>query len=96
MRDTEQQSEVKPNLLSSGDILRSRYHILRQLGYGGFSRTYLAEDLNRFNELCVLKEFAPQLKEAHALEKAKELFEREAGVLYRLQHSQIPDRKSVV
>ena len=90
MRDTEQQSEVKPNLLSSGDILRSRYRILNQLGYGGFSRTYLAEDLNRFNERCVLKEFAPQLKEARALEKAKELFEREAGVLYRLQHSQIP------
>ena len=89
MRDT-QQSEVKPNLLNSGDILRSRYRILNQLGYGGFSRTYLAEDLNRFNERCVLKEFAPQLKEACALEKAKELFEREAGVLYRLKHHQIP------
>ena len=77
-------------LLNSGDILNSRYRILHQLGYGGFSRTYLAEDLNRFDEYCVLKEFAPQLQESFALSKARELFEREAGVLYRLQHPQIP------
>ena len=77
-------------LLNTGDILRSRYRIVRQLGHGGFSRTYLAEDTNRFDELCVLKEFAPQLKGTFALEKAQELFEREAGVLYRLQHPQIP------
>ena len=77
-------------LLNSGDILNSRYRILHQLGYGGFSRTYLAEDLNRFDEYCVLKEFAPQVRESFALSKARELFEREAGVLYRLQHPQIP------
>ena len=77
-------------LLNSGDILNSRYRILHQLGHGGFGRTYLAEDINRFNEPCVLKEFAPQLQGSFALEKAEELFEREAGVLYRLQHPQIP------
>lgn len=77
-------------LLNSGDVLNSRYRILHQLGYGGFGRTYLAEDLNRFNEYCVLKEFAPQLQESFALAKAYELFEREAGALYRLQHPQIP------
>ena len=76
--------------LNSGDILNSRYRILNQLGHGGFGRTYLAEDLNRFNEHCVLKEFAPQLQGSFALSKAQELFEREAGILYRLQHSQIP------
>ena len=77
-------------LLNSGDILNSRYRILQQLGHGGFGRTYLAEDMNRFNEPCVLKEFAPQLQGSFALEKAQELFEREAGVLYRLEHPQIP------
>lgn len=78
------------SLLNSGNILKSRYRILHQLGHGGFSRTYLAEDINRFNEHCVLKEFAPQLQGSFALEKSQELFEREAGVLYRLQHRQIP------
>ena len=77
-------------LLNPGDILNSRYRLLSQLGHGNFGRTYLAEDINRFNEYCVLKQFAPQIQESFNLEKAQELFEREAGVLYRLQHSQIP------
>ncbi|WP_019504839.1 bifunctional serine/threonine-protein kinase/ABC transporter substrate-binding protein [Pleurocapsa sp. PCC 7319] len=89
MRDTEQ-PRARSTLLNSGDILQSRYRILHQLGRGGFSRTYLAEDINRFKERCMLKEFAPQLKGTFALEKAQELFAREAGVLYRLQHDQIP------
>ena len=89
MGDIKQLRVIK-TLLNSGDVLRSRYRILHQLGHGGFSRTYLAEDINRFNERCVLKEFAPQLKGTFALEKAQELFEREAGVLYRLKHPQIP------
>jgi ABC-type branched-subunit amino acid transport system substrate-binding protein/tRNA A-37 threonylcarbamoyl transferase component Bud32 len=89
MRDTEQ-AIIKSLLLNSGNEMRSRYRILHQLGFGGFSRTYLAEDLNRFNERCVLKEFVPQLQETFARAKAQELFEREAAVLYRLQHPQIP------
>jgi serine/threonine-protein kinase len=38
----------------------------------------------------VLKEFAPQVEEHQDLQKAKELFEREANVLKKLQHPQIP------
>ncbi|MBW4493157.1 MAG: protein kinase [Oscillatoria princeps RMCB-10] len=71
-------------------ILASRYRLVRQIGQGGFGRTYLAEDTNRFGELCVLKEFAPQVQNPSALRKAQELFEREASVLYKLQHPQIP------
>lgn len=73
-----------------GLLLGDRYRIVRQLGQGGFGRSYLAEDSNRFNELCVLKEFAPQVQGTYALQKAVELFEREAGTLYKLQHPQIP------
>ena len=73
-----------------GLVLGERYRIVRELGHGGFGRTYLAEDLNRFNEVCVLKEFAPQVQGTYALQKAEELFSREAGVLYKLQHPQIP------
>ncbi len=71
-------------------LLGDRYRIVHELGQGGFGRTYLAEDINRFNETCVLKEFAPQVQGSTALQKAEELFEREAGVLYSLQHPQIP------
>src|SRR4028118_1650270 len=73
-----------------GLVLGARYRVVRELGHGGFGRTYLAEDLNRFNEACVLKEFAPQVQGTYALQKAEELFSREAGVLYKLQHPQIP------
>ncbi len=76
--------------LSIGQVLEKRYRIVRQLGQGGFGRTYLAEDLHRFSDRCVLKEFAPQVQSAPELQKAKELFEREAGALHKLHHSQLP------
>lgn len=70
--------------------MSDRYRLVRELGHGGFGRTYLAEDTNRFRELCVLKQFAPKVQTPDALQKAEELFAREAGVLYQLQHPQIP------
>ena len=78
------------NTLKPGAIIKDRYKILGDLGQGTFGRTYLAEDANRYQERCVLKEFAPQLQNKHELQKAQELFEREAGMLYQLRHNQIP------
>jgi serine/threonine protein kinase, bacterial len=75
---------------SEPQIIGDRYRIVREIGRGGFGHTYLAEDTNRFNETCVIKEFAPELEHPESLYKAKELFSREAEVLYRLQHPQIP------
>lgn len=60
------------------------------LGQGGFGRTYLTQDTNRFNEACVLKEFDPQTQGSKYAKKAEELFAREADVLYQLRHPQIP------
>jgi hypothetical protein len=80
----------EPFPLATGKVVENRYHILRQLGQGGFGRTYLALDKNQSNQNCVLKEFAPQVEAQQDLLKAKELFEREASVLKKLQHPQIP------
>jgi serine/threonine-protein kinase len=77
-------------LLREGTILNDRYKVIRQIGRGGFGRTYLAEDTQRYREKCVLKEFAPQVESERDLRKAEELFEREAGILYKLKHEQIP------
>ncbi|WP_066383829.1 MULTISPECIES: serine/threonine-protein kinase [unclassified Anabaena] len=76
--------------IQAGLTLGDRYVIVRQVGKGGFGRTYLAEDVNRFRELCVLKEFSPQVQTEYVIQKAEELFQREATVLYQLQHPQIP------
>lgn len=71
--------------------IANRYRIVRELGQGGFGCTYLVEDIHRFNERCVLKEFAPASESSELLlTKAKELFVREAAVLYKLDHPQIP------
>ena len=76
--------------LPIGTVLQNRYRLLGILGQGGFGRTYLAEDLGRFNERCALKEFSPLSGGDYALNKSKELFQREAATLYQIQHPQIP------
>lgn len=76
--------------MSSGTCLRERYIIQHQLGQGGFGKTYLAEDMGRFREKFVIKEFMPVLGNTSALKKAEELFQREAAILHQLDHPQIP------
>ncbi|MBD3559989.1 protein kinase, partial [Planktothrix sp. FACHB-1355] len=76
--------------LQPGTKLRDRYIIHYQLGQGGFGRTYLARDINRFNESVVIKELIPLAQGTYNLHKAEELFEREAAMLHKLKHPQIP------
>ncbi|VEP14962.1 Serine/threonine protein kinase [Hyella patelloides LEGE 07179] len=82
--------------LPNGIILGDRYRIIKQIGQGGFGRTYLAEDTHRYDEKCVLKEFAPLVENDADLQKAEKLFEREAGILYKLKHERIPEFKALL
>ncbi len=71
--------------------LRNRYRIIQPLGGGGFGRTFLAEDEDKLNEDCVVKQLAPQVQGTSALHKATELFQEEARRLQQLgEHRQIP------
>ncbi len=73
------------------DFLRGRFCIIKLLGQGGFGRTYLAEDRDKLNEKCVVKQFVPMMQGTAGLQKALELFEREARQLQQLgHHPQIP------
>lgn len=76
--------------LPSGSRVKERYLIQARIGQGGFSRTYLANDQRASNKTCVLKEFAPINISADTVQKAQELFQREAEILSNLAHSQIP------
>jgi serine/threonine protein kinase len=72
-------------------ILRNRYRPAKSLGGGGFAKTYLAEDVDKLKEKCVIKQFAPQVQGTAGLQKATELFEQEARRLQQLgEHPQIP------
>lgn len=73
-----------------GVLIDNRYQIQKLLGRGGFGQTYLAFDTQCFNHPCVLKEFAPASQSEYAIQKARQLFEREARVLYEIDHPQIP------
>ncbi len=84
---------MHPEMMSSvpvGTLLRQRYVIKQILGQGGFGRTYLAADQERFNEPCVIKEFTVPYQDDALIDKAKTLFQREASILYQIQHPQIP------
>lgn len=71
--------------------LRNHYQIVEPLGRGGFSKTYLAKDTDKLNEICVVKQLAFNSTQTKAIVKAKELFFLEAQQLQRLgEHPQIP------
>ncbi|MEB3180268.1 MAG: protein kinase [Nostocaceae cyanobacterium] len=73
-------------------LLRGHYRITKLLSdEGGFGRTYLAEDLDKLDELCVVKQLAPKVQGTWAIKKAVELFKEEAKRLQELgEHPQIP------
>lgn len=80
-----------PLPLKSGEILRGRYRIVRIIGQGGMGSIYLADDLRLEGRQCALKEvehdrsLPPDL-----LQEAREQFFREATVLARLDHPNLP------
>ena len=78
--------------LNSDQPLGGRYKVIEQLGEGGFSYTFLAEDLHLpGHPRCVVKRLDPQTSDSTTLQTARRLFETEAQVLYALgNHDQIP------
>jgi serine/threonine protein kinase len=76
--------------IPTGTLIDNRYLIQKVLGQGGLGRTYLAFDTHRFQDPCVLKEFAPLGSGQYDLEKSRELFKREAQILHQISHPQIP------
>jgi len=85
-----QRRESRINML--GITIGGRYQIIRHLGGGGFSQTYLAADQHLPGKPhCVVKLLKPKVSDPDSLQAAQRLFDREAQVLYNLgDHDQIP------
>lgn len=77
--------------MTNEQIVGGRYRIIKCLGAGGFGRTFLAiDDRDPTPSPCVLKQFCPRSQNPEHLQKAAELFEREAARLENLgKHPQI-------
>ncbi|NJN96265.1 MAG: serine/threonine protein kinase [Anaerolineales bacterium] len=78
-------------LLSPGAILWSRYRILDLVGQGGMGAIYRAEDLRLEGRLCAIKEVTPDpVASKEYQEQSQAAFHREASVLARLDHANLP------
>ncbi|MFO8037217.1 MAG: serine/threonine-protein kinase [Anaerolineales bacterium] len=73
------------------EVIKERYRIKQVIGQGGMGQVYLADDLRLEGRLCALKavsydENLPQ----DVIKQTREQFEREATVLARLDHPNLP------
>jgi eukaryotic-like serine/threonine-protein kinase len=77
--------------LSVGTIVGGHYKVIQQLGKGSFGITYLAQDQHLPGQpQRLVKHLQPRDSNPELLENARRLFHKEADVLYRLNHQQIP------
>jgi serine/threonine-protein kinase len=80
-----------PTPIKAGKVLRDRYKIRRIIGQGGMGSIYLADDLRLDGRLCALKEVEhDRTMPADMLRQARDQFQREATVLARLDHPNLP------
>jgi serine/threonine protein kinase len=77
--------------LSPGTLLWSRYRIVYLVGQGGMGAIYQAEDTRLEGRLCALKEVIPDPgDDPERYEQIQAQFHREASVLARLDHPNLP------
>jgi len=80
-----------PVPLKSGEVLRGRYRIKRIIGQGGMGSIYLADDQRLEGRQCALKEVEHDRSLSPEMAReARDQFLREATVLARLDHPNLP------
>ncbi len=80
-----------PPSLPNGEVLHDRYRIQERIGKGGAGSIYLADDVRLEGRLCALKEVEyDQALPENLREEARQQFLREATILARLDHPNLP------
>jgi len=77
--------------LKPGELLRNRYRVQQIIGQGGMGCIYLADDNRLEGRVCALKEVEHDRSLPSDLSRqAREQFMREATILARLDHQNLP------
>lgn len=80
-----------PVPIDTGMVLHSRYHVNQTIGQGGMGCIYLCADLRLEGRLCAVKEVEyDRAMPEEMLREARAQFEREATILARLDHPNLP------
>lgn len=80
-----------PLPLKASEVLRGRYRINRIIGQGGMGSIYLADDLRLEGRQCAVKEVEhDRTLPGELIKQARDQFQREATVLARLDHPNLP------
>lgn len=80
-----------PIPLKPGEVLRERYRVHERIGQGGMGNIYLADDMRLEGRKCALKEVEHDRNlPEKVLREARDQFLREATVLARLDHPNLP------
>lgn len=80
-----------PVPMKAGTVLRKRYQVKKIIGQGGMGCIYLAEDLRLEGRLCAVKEVEyDRALPKQMLQETRDQFQREATVLARLDHPNLP------
>lgn len=79
------------NLHKKSEIIKERYQIQEIIGQGGMGCVYLAEDLRLSGRMCALKAvYYEQKLPAEVIKQTRDQFKREATILARLDHPNLP------
>jgi serine/threonine protein kinase len=77
-------------ILSSGELLRERYEIVRVISSGGMGIVYEARDRNAGRASCAIKQLMAHYADAESLRLLRRKFEDEMRFLAGLRHDGIP------
>ncbi len=80
-----------PEPINTGMVLHSRYHVNQTIGQGGMGSIYLCADLRLEGRMCAVKEVQyDKAMPDEMLRETRAQFEREATILARLDHPNLP------
>lgn len=77
-------------LLPAAHLLKERYHILKQVGKGGFGAVYKAIDISIGSRVVAVKEMSQSGLGPQEAAAATEAFQREVFLLAGLRHANLP------